>query len=69
MNSKLPPNRVLMRAWAINFRGALAFARHYREHQPALHERWLLRAGQHIAEAIRERDSAPAPSSPLPASP
>ena len=59
MNKKLPINRIEMRAWAQNFRANLQFARKYRDTFPAMHERWVLRAGQSLAEAIRARDDQP----------
>jgi hypothetical protein len=60
-----PLNRIEMRAWAQNFRANLTFARKYRDIWPAMHERWVLRAGQSLAEAIRARDEQPIPHSAL----
>lgn len=45
-----------MRAYAKMYRDNLNFARHYREHNPSVHERWCVRAGLLLAEAIRERE-------------
>jgi hypothetical protein len=44
-----------MRAYAKMYRDALLFARRYREYNPTVFERWCVRAGMHLAEAIRER--------------
>lgn len=65
MKTKPPLNRVKMRAWAQNFRANLQFARKYRDTFPAMHERWVLRAGQSLAEAIRARDDQPIPHSAI----
>jgi len=45
-----------MRLYARLYRESLAFARGYRDYDPPVYERWCVRAGIHLAEAIRERN-------------
>lgn len=48
--------RINMRAYAKMYRDALAFARRYQEYNRPVFERWCVKAGLHLAEAIRERN-------------
>jgi hypothetical protein len=58
MTTKTPPsNRAIMRQYAMNFRLARQFALGFRDYHPALHEKWLLRAGRSVEKAVEARDA------------
>jgi hypothetical protein len=45
-----------MRAYAKLYRDALVFARRYQDYNVRVFEKWCVRAGLHLAEALRERE-------------
>ena len=57
MTAEQKLSRAIVRAYAKLYRDALKFGRRYREYNPAVYEKWCVKAGMHLAEAVRERDS------------
>ncbi len=50
--------RINMRAYAKLYRDALAFARRYQDYNRPVFEQWCVKAGVHLGEAIRERNTS-----------
>jgi hypothetical protein len=56
--NQVPYNRRRMRAYAKLFRNCVALANDCRDYWPKRADQWLIKAGLHVAAAIRERDAS-----------